>query len=540
MKRLAWLLLLSLLCAFPAFADDEQGHQHHEDLNETQLGTVRFPVSCAAAVQKPFQRGVALLHSFWYEEAEKEFLQIAKDDRHCAMAHWGVAMSLWHQLWNQPDETVIARGLDEVHKAQAEDNKVTARERDYIAAIAAFYDNSAKFDHDTRARAYSDAMQKVYQNYPDDHEAAVFYALSLLASDPHEDPTFARRRQAAAILEKLFAIEPDHPGVAHYLIHAYDKPQLAELGIAAARRYAQVAPAAPHALHMPSHIFARVGLWQDDIKSNLASIAATRQSAAMHMGGEGHQFHAMDFLFYAYLQSGREADARALIEEVKKMPAMHDMYGLGFDPHEATLAQFNALYPIEMRDWAAAAAVTPTEVPGTAAGSMGYWAKAIGSAHLGNADDVRKDLAAIERIHQRLVDTKKKDFAEAAESDLKQAQAWLAFAEGKYDDAVEALRPIADKEDSLGDEPQGIPTREMIADMLLEAKRPQQALAEYQTDLKLNPNRFNGLSGAARAAEQAGKSSDATEYYALLLKVCEGSNSSRPELSRARELVARK
>jgi tetratricopeptide (TPR) repeat protein len=515
MKRLTWLLLLSLLLAFPAFADDEQGHQHHEDLNETQLGTVRFPVSCAAAVQKPFQRGVALLHSFWYEEAEKEFLQIAKDDQHCAMAHWGVAMSLWHQLWNQPDETVIAHGLDEVHKAQAEDKKVTARERDYIAAIAAFYDNSAKLDHDARARAYSDAMQKVYQNYPDDHEAAVFYALSLLASDPHEDATFARRRQAAVILEKLFAIEPDHPGVAHYLIHAYDKPQLAELGIPAARRYAQVAPAAPHALHMPSHIFARVGLWQDDIKSNLASIAATRESAAMHMGGEGHQFHAMDFLFYAYLQSGREADARALIEEVKKMPAMHDMYGLGFDPHEATLAQFKALYPIEMRDWATAAALTPTEVPGTAAGSMGYWAKAIGSARLGNADDVRKDIAAIERIHQSLVDTKKKDFAEAAESDLKQAQAWLAFAEGKYDDAVEALRPIADKEDSLGDEPQGIPTREMIADMLLEAKRPQQALAEYQTDLKLNPNRFNGLSGAARAAERAGQSSDATEYYAL-------------------------
>jgi tetratricopeptide (TPR) repeat protein len=539
MKHFAWLLLLSVLFGFPAFADDEQGHQHHEDLNETQLGTVHFPTSCAAAVQEPFQRGVALLHSFWYEEAEKEFLQIAKVDQHCAMAHWGVAMSLWHQLWNEPDEKVIARGLDEVHKAQAEGKKVTARERDYIAAIGAFYSGS-KLDPPERAKAYSDAMQKVYQNYPDDHEAAVFYALSLLASDQHEDATFARRRQAAAILEKLFATEPDHPGVAHYLIHAYDKPQLAELGIPAARRYAQVAPAAPHALHMPSHIFARVGLWQDDIKSNLASIAATRESAAMHMGGEGHQFHAMDFLFYAYLQSGREADARALIEEVRGMPAMHDMYGLGFDPHEATLAHFMALYPIEMHDWATAAALTPTEVPGTASASMGYWAKAIGSAHLGKADEVRKDIAEIERIHQSLVDTKKWDFADAAESDLKQAQAWLAFAEGKYDDAVEALRPIADKEDSLGDEPQGIPTREMMADMLLEAKRPQQALAEYQTDLKLNPNRFNGLSGAARAAEQAGKSSDATEYYALLLKVCEGSNSTRPELSRARELVARK
>src|ERR1700721_3539065 len=311
-------------------------------------------------------------------------------------------------------------GLSQIPFAAAPDywKKVMAHEAAYIRAISAFYSHSEKLEHDARAKAYSDAMQRVYESYPDDHEAATFYALSLLASEPHHDETFANRKAAAAILEKLFAIEPDHPGVAHYMIHSYDKPQLAQLGIPAARRYAAVAPAAPHALHMPSHIFARVGLWQDDIKSNLASIAATRQSAAMHMGGEGHQFHAVDFLFYAYLQSGREADARALIEEVKKMPAMHDMYGLGFDPHEATLAQFQALYPIEMRDWAAAAAVTPTEVPGTAAGSMGYWAKAIGSAHLGNADDVRKDIAAIERIHQTLVDTKKKDFAEPAETDM--------------------------------------------------------------------------------------------------------------------------
>src|ERR1700691_2139622 len=549
MKCTPSVLVICCVFLFSAFAasavadnnqaGDDQAH-HHEDLTTAQLGTVNFPVSCAPSVRKTFERGVALLHSFWYEEAEKEFIQIAVEDPNCVMAHWGIAMSLWHQLWNQPDSKVIQRGLDEVHEAKQTDGPTTPREQAYITAISPFYSNSKKLKHDARAQAYSDAMKKVYEAYPDDHEAAVFYALSLLASEPHDDTTFANRKAAAVILEKLFAVEPDHPGVAHYLIHAYDKPQLAQLGLPAARRYAQVAPAAPHALHMPSHIFARVGLWQDDINSNLASIAASRKSAAMGMGGEGHQFHAMDFLFYAYLQSGREADARALIEEVKKMPAMHDMYGLGFDPHEATLAQFKALYPIEMRDWATAAALTPTEVPGTAAGSMGYWAKAIGAAHLGKADDVRKDLAAIERIHQRLVDTKKKDFAEAAESDLKQAQAWLAFAEGKYDDAVEALRPIADKEDSLGDEPQGIPTREMIADMLLEAKRPQQALAEYQTDLKLNPNRVNGLSGAARAAEQAGKSSDATEYYALLLKVCEGSNSSRPELSRARELVARK
>jgi len=546
MKRLAWLLIFSVtfsvLVTLSAFADDDKDkeHHHHEDLTETQLGTVHFPVSCAASVEKPFARGVALLHSFWYEEAEKEFLEIAKDDPKCAMAHWGIAMSIWHQLWNEPDTKVIARGLDEANTARKLAIKATPREQGYIAAIVAFYSDSDKSDHDARAKAYSDAMKKVYEAYPDDHEAATFYALSLLDSEPHDDASFANRKAAAAILEKLFATEPDHPGVAHYLIHAYDKPQLAQLGIPAARRYAQVAPAAPHALHMPSHIFARVGLWQDDINSNLASIAATRKTAAMHMGGEGHQFHAMDFLFYAYLQSGRDADARALMSEIKAMPAMHDMYGLGFDPHLAMEAHLEALYPLEMRDWATAAALTPVAVPNTAEESAGYWAKAIGAAHLHQTEEVGKDVAAIAAIHQKFVDDKKKDFAEATENDLKQAQAWLAFAEGKYDDAVEALRPIADKEDAVGDEPQGIPTREMIAEMLLEAKRPQQALAEYQTDLKFNPNRFNALAGAARAAEAAGKQSEANEYYAMLLKVCEGGNSTRPELGRARELLAKK
>jgi tetratricopeptide (TPR) repeat protein len=539
MKRLAWLLLLSLLFAFPAFTDDEHGHQHHEDLNETQLGTVHFPVSCAPAVQKPFQRGVALLHSFWYEEAEKEFLQIAKDDQHCAMAHWGVAMSLWHQLWNEPDEKVIAHGLDEAHKAQAEGKKAMARERDYIAAVAAFYDNSAKLDHDARARAYSDAMQDVYEKYPDDHEAAVFYALSLLASDPHEDATFARRRQAASILEKLFATEPDHPGVAHYLIHAYDKPQLAELGIPAARRYAQVAPAAPHALHMPSHIFARVGLWQDDIKSNLASIAATRKTAAMGVGGEGHQFHAMGFLVYAYLQSGREAEAQKVIEEVKAMPPVHNMYG-DYDLRAFSETIFEASYVLELHHWADAAVlpIVPDAQPETQART--YLARVIGAARSGDLASARQDVAAIDSISRTLLDQQKKPEADFVNGERQVALAWIAFAEGRHDDAVEALRPLAEKEtDGLSDTGD-LPVHELLADMLLEAKRPQQALAEYQIDLKLNPNRFNGLSGAARAAEQAGKSSDATEYYALLLKVCEGSNSTRPELSRARELVAQK
>jgi tetratricopeptide (TPR) repeat protein len=482
---------------------------------------------------------VALLHSFWYEEAQKQFEQIAKDDPQCAMADWGVAMSLWHQLWNHPIEAVLKQGREEVKKAQSLHPK-TERERDYVNAIGAFY-HKGKMEYEARATAYSQAMEKTYQRYPDDHEGAAFYALSLLAADEGEDPAFANDKKAAAILEKLFAMEPDHPGVAHYLIHAYDKPQLAQLGLPAARRYAEIAPASPHALHMPSHIFARVGLWQDDVNSNLASIAATRKTAAMHMGGAGHQYHAMDFLFYAYLQSGHEAEAQALIEEVRAMPdTVHDMYGTGYDPRAATLVHFTALYPVELHHWADAAALTPTGVAGTAEDAVVYWARAIGVAHLGNAAQVQKDAEAIDAIHKKLVAEKKKDLVEAVDDDHEQALAWLAFAQGKYDDAIALLRPMADKEDSLGEEPQGIPAREMIADMLLEAKRPEQALAEYKTDLKFSPNRFNGLYGAARAAELAGKQDQATEYYAELVRVCAGSNSERPELNRAKELVAKK
>ncbi len=539
MKRIVWLLLVASFFTFTAFADD-QGQHHHEDLTSAQLGTVTFPVSCAPTIQKPFERGVALLHSFWYEEAEKEFTQIATDDPHCAMAHWGVAMSLWHQLWNNPDAQVIQRGLDEVHEAKTTDGTITLREKAYIAAIAAFYSNSKKLNHEARAQAYSNAMKKVYESYPDDHEAAVFYALSLLASEPHDDATFANRKQAAAILEKLFATEPDHPGVAHYLIHSYDKPQLAQLGLPAARRYAQVAPDAPHALHMPSHIFARVGLWQDDINSNLASIAATRKTAAMHMGGEGHQFHAMDFLIYAYLQSGREADAAKVIDEIKTMPKMESMYGHDFDPQTNALSALPANYDLELRHWSDASTLqlVPGALPGDQA--ITHWARAIGTARSGNFAQARGDLEQIDAIRKKLVDEKKANFAESIGDLYQEAAAWVAHAEGKDDEAITSLRALADKSDKLGDEPGSIPAREQLADMLLEAKRPQQSLAEYQTDLKLNPNRFNGLYGAARAAEAAGKQSDANEYYALLLKNCDGGSSTRPELSHARELLAKK
>ena len=333
MRKTIWSASLSAACAVavcavaalsvPAAADE--GHDHH-DVMESQLGTVHFPVSCTPEAQKTFEKGVALLHSFWYEEAEKTFTAAEKQDPKCAMAHWGVAMSLWHQLWDWPKEDTIARGAAELKKAEKPKAK-TERERDYIAAAREFYTHKGSDQGRLGSRGAGYGLIRTrWRRFTTDIKTTtrrrrfMHCRCSLRSRRTTRLLPIARRLEL--FLEKLFEIEPDHPGIAHYLIHTYDKPQLAQLGLPAARRYAEIAPASPHALHMPSHIFERVGDWPDDIKSNLASIAATRKTAAMHMGGESHQFHAMDFLIYAYLQSGREDEAAKWIEEVKTMPSM--------------------------------------------------------------------------------------------------------------------------------------------------------------------------------------------------------------------------
>jgi tetratricopeptide (TPR) repeat protein len=534
MKVCVFLLAFSVCLSMFAAADDE-GH-HHEDLTEAQVGIVHFPSSCLAAEQKPVERGVAMLHSFWYEEAEKQFQQIEKDDPQCAIAHWGLAMSLWHQLWNRPDAAVLDRGGAELKSAKSLPG--TPREKDYIAALNKFYEHPGK-PYQKRVTAYSKAMEKVYVKYPDDHEAAAFYALSLLASEPDHDKTNSNRKQAAAVLEKLFAEEPNHPGVAHYLIHTYDKPDMAQLGLPAARKYAQLAPAAPHALHMPAHIFARLGLWQDDIDSNVRSIAATQKEAAEHMGGEGHQFHAMDFLVYAYLQTGREQDAQKIIDEVRAMPPMHDMYGMGFDPRMFALSAFPASYELELRHWNDAAQLTPVSGAGDYDQSVTYTARAIGAARTGKVDQARKEIAQLEGIQKKLEYTKKKNQGEydGVADELVVARAWLAQAEGHNDEAVRLMKSIADKEEGEAESSQGIPAHEMLGDMLLDSKHPEAALVEYETTLKTNPGRFDALYGAAQAAEQVGKHDQANDYFAKLVKNCQGATSERSELKHAREIT---
>jgi tetratricopeptide (TPR) repeat protein len=531
---IAFVLTLSL--ALPVVADE--GH-HHEELTAEQLGTVHFPVSCAPDVQKPFERGVALLHSFWYEEAQKQFEDIARQDPQCAMAHWGIAMSRWHQLWDTPDERTLKPGNEDLSKAKKLKPR-TKRERDYIAALSAFYSGANKLDHQARTVAYSKAMEKMYQRYPEDREAATFYALSLLVSEPEQDTTFNNRKRAIEILNKLMAAEPNHPGVAHYLIHACDKPQLASLGLDAARKYARIAPASPHALHMPSHIFARLGLWQDDIASNLASVAATRKTVAMHMGGGSHQYHAMDFLVYAYLQSGREAEALKIIDEVRHSASNKemDMYG-DRDMRLFALSVYPANYAIELHRWSEAAALplVANAPPGSQAYT--YWARALGAARSGNLKQAREDAEQLETLHKKFLEEKKTYMADAVDQGRQAALAWISHAEGKDDQAIQTLRGLAEREEATGEEPSGMPAREMLADMLMESKHPEQALTEYEADLKFNPNRFNGIYGAAQAAEAAGQTQKANQYYAELLKVCEGSHSDRPELAKAKELLAR-
>ena len=525
--------LLALLVVTVLFPTAQAQHEHAE-LTEQQVGTVHFPISCDLRVQKTFERGVALLHSFAFESAEAVFRQAAKEDPECAMAHWGIAMTF--NRWAGPDDEQRMQGWNEIKIAKSL-HATTARERGYIAAEEAIYAHPPKNDN-KRGEKYMKRMAKLYRDYPDDHEAAAFYALALEWSDRDDDPTHALRKQAAAILEKLFIIEPDHPGVAHYLIHTYDVPGMAELGLPAARRYAQIAPAAPHALHMPSHIFARLGMWQEDIDSNLASIAASRNAAVTHMGDEGHQYHAMEFLVYAYLQSGLEDEAKRVIEGVKTLPKMNNMYGADFDPQISAEVEYSASYVTELHSWKEAVALPVLTDNGDGDSSLTYKARAIGAARLGDLQTARENLELIKSLHEKLLEKKQMIAAGAVDDDSHVVTAWIDHAEGKNEEALKLLQNIAGKDAGLFATDGNVPAHEMMGDMLLEMNRPEQALAEYEAELKVSPNRFNSVYGAGRAAETAKQGDQAAGYYRQLLAACNKGTSARPELAHAREYVS--
>jgi len=543
-KSFACLLVCVCVCLPTAWAldlgvNDDQMQGHHHDANE-QLGKVSFPISCAPDTQKPFERGVALLHSFGYEEAEAQFMEITKNDPACAMAHWGVALSLFHQIWERPEPPALKRGWEEIEKAQKIGAK-TERERGYISALAVFYRDSATEDHLKRAGAYSDAMGKLFQQYPTDIEAGAFYGLSLLAAASPKDTTLSSEKKAVEVLNQLFQQQPEHPGLAHYIIHACDSPQLAPMGLDAARRYAGIASSSAHAVHMPSHIFARLGLWQEDIQANLKSVAMAHPSGEMYM--HGHELHAMHFLLYAYVQTGQDEAAKKILEQSKQIiasaPANSGDTGM-LEYYGFAAAHFPAILDLEMRRWPDVAALEPAANAPAYLQTITYWARTIASAHLGDVETTRRNVKKLDELDEAIRKSKYAYMLEGPHIGRDEARAWLAFAEMKNDEAVKQMRDTADLQDKVGKNEVDIPAREMLGDMLIELNQPETALAEFEKSLKTDPNRYNGLAGAARAAEMAHHSDKANAYYAQLLKNCDnGKNSDRPELTRARTVLAK-
>lgn len=532
-------LFLVTFIALPIFAigaTAQQNLQHKHEMGE-KLGQVNFAVSCNRAAQQQFTRAVALLHSFWYDEAEKGFAAAAKADPKCGMGHWGVAMSFYHPVWAPPIAAELKNGTAAVEQARTAGAR-TQRERDYIAAIETFYKDADKLDHRTRALAYERAMEQLHLRYPNDREASIFYALALLGTALPTDKSYANQKKAAAILNKVLVAEPNHPGVAHYLIHSFDYPVLASLALDAARSYAKIAPSSPHALHMPSHIFTRLGLWQDSIESNIASAAAGKK----HHSAKD-EVHAWDYLAYAYLQTAQDGKAKELSDAVYGMKTVDaHIFQAGY-----ALAAIPARYTLERRRWAEAAALKmPVEsFPWNKFGyaeAIVYFARSLGASRSGDTAAANASVERLTAIQKGLVQANENYWATQVEIQRLAAAAWLAHAEGKKDEALKLMRAAADLEDTTEKHPVTpgavVPARELLGELLLELREPQQALKEFEAALVVSPNRFNGLYGAAKAAEMAGDRQKAAMFYAKLTALAERSDGQRPELQAAKQFLA--
>jgi len=546
MKILAISLLTSMTVSSIAQSTVGQMDQSARSTEAAQerLGTVSFAVTCAPSVQASFNRGVALLHDFWYPEAERQFGEIAKADPSCAMAHWGVAMSSFHQIWNRPDEKAIAAGWGEMQKAQSLSAK-TSRERAYIAALSDFF-RPGKQDFPERIRIYSDAMGKLYGEHPEDIDAGAFYALSLLAAVPTDDTSLAANRKAMAILTPLFAKFPDNPGVDHYIIHSCDNPAMAADGLAASDHYLEIAQSGPHAYHMPGHIYARLGLWPQDIASQLGSIKASEDAEARGENGVHDEPHSYDFLLYAYLQSAQDAHAKAALDQsAAPLKMIASMPGMGAGYMHGMIAYYTSklpvFYALETRDWKSAAALEPPNGSPPDVATLTIWGRAIAHGHLHQPAEAVADLDRYHALMDKIRKGKNAYLAEGTDVKIQQEEivAWVHFAEDKQEGALEHMRAAADLQDKVGQGEVDIPAREMLADMLLELHQPQQALKEYEVALKLSPNRFNGLYHAGVASEAAGDKSKAERFYSALLKSTDnGSQSARPELAHAKAFLA--
>jgi len=498
-----------------------------------QVGQVNFSTSCSAEARTAIETGVALLHSFQYQQADQTFSDAAKRDSKCAMAYWGKAMSHYEQLWEFPSGEALKLGAQDIQRAQTL-GAPTERERGYIAAAAAFYLADGKLTEAQRVQTFSVALAGLHKRSPDDVNAAAFYALSLLAlADQQEVDAQANRKAAIAILEPLCRNAPDNPGPAHYLIHATDTAEFASRGLEAARAYSKIAPDSSHALHMPSHIFVRLGLWQESVLSNVAAATSAAKATQEHRSAPHYQFHALDFLNYSYLQSGQESKAREMVKELENVPGA-DRESIA--EYQALLAARNAF---ELHRWKEAAELPIPQVPRDSQEST-YRVRAIGAAHLGDSAAARQSLQKFVEISTEERRKEHHHGNKATDKSVRQleAEAWVAFAEGKTEEAVKTLRSAADREDADGMDSLAMPAREMLADMLLELKRPAEALAEYKAALKNSPNRFDSLYGAGHAAQLAGDSVAANAYFTKLMDICAPS-ADRAELGEAKSYLTR-
>lgn len=535
MKQLSRLLLCGVFVLAP-FQESPGQHQEH------QHGRVDFATSCQPAAQQRFETGLALLHHMMYEQAEAEFAGAAEADPGCAMAHWGVAMSIIHPLWGErPTDAALQKGQEAVARAKAL-GPPTEREAAYVAAVEAFYRDWENTPYPAQLAAFEEGFKKVHEAFPDEVDAAAFYALGHLATAPKADRTFAHQQTAGRLLEGLHAKTPEHPGLFHYTIHAYDNPALADRALAVARGYDRIAPDVPHALHMPSHIFVRLGHWSDAADWNGRSAAAALRQP-VGTATSMHYAHALDYMIYAHLQQGLDERARDVLAQMQAVD--------NFQPSLATayaIAAVQARYPLEREQWADAAAIpVPSHAafpwekyPG--AESIVFFARGIGAARSGDAPGARDAIQSLDTLHGRMVESGETYWAVLADAQRKAVAAWLALAEGDSAQALGLMREAADLEDSVDKHPVTpgpvLPARELLGDLLLLSDRPAEALAAYEAALATSPNRFRSLYGAAHAAERTGDEEKAQDYYGRLVDVASSAEGERPALARARRYLA--
>jgi tetratricopeptide (TPR) repeat protein len=508
-----------------------------------EFGEVKFALSCEENVRADFNLATSLLHSFEYVEAEKVFARVMERDPECIMAYWGAAMSNFHPLWAAPTKEEIAKGAKIVSLARTVE-QADEREKEYVEAIATIFDDADKLDHKSRLQKFVTATEAMYKKYPDDKEAAIFYALALRASAEPTDKTFVKQRRAGEILNGLFPNEPNHPGVAHYLIHTYDYPELAELALPAARKYAVIASTSAHAQHMPSHIFTRLGLWDESIESNIKSTDAAR-CYAEKLGEKGHweqELHGVDYLVYAYLQQGRDKEAKELVDYIGTIDDVFPKSVTG----SYTFAAAPVRYAIERKDWKQAASLKlhPADFPWDKLmwqKGIHHFGRFLGAINIGDIKSAETDLEQLRSLQASLVEDKKDYEANQLKIQITAAEGWMHYKKGRSDDALKSMIAAADMEDATEKAPvtpgEVAPARELLGDMYLSMGKYSEALAAYTANLKKRPNRFNSVYGAAVSAKKSGNNDEATRYFKQLIEIGKASDQSRPQLKEAKAFL---